>query len=103
MEIRVKNEIGKRYFYNFAPSNRKPMELLYKTLIIKQLGGGLNLRSKLLHIRYPRQGQWARSWIFLYRNYGLNGLNGYPYPSAARQHNYFCIHSVKSVQSVVES
>ena len=26
--------------------------------------GGVNLRSKLLHILYPRQGQWALSWIF---------------------------------------
>ena len=43
------------------------MNNLCKTLIIKQLKkeGGVNLRSKLLHILYPRQGQWARSWIFL--------------------------------------
>jgi hypothetical protein len=40
MEIRVKNEIGKRFFRNFAASNRKPMELLCKTLIIKQLVRG---------------------------------------------------------------
>jgi len=49
-EIRVTNEIGKRYFCNFAPSNRKPMELLYKTLIIKQLGGG---KSPLHTFAYP--------------------------------------------------
>ena len=40
MEIRVKNEIGKRYFCNFAASNRKSVNNLCKTLIIKQLVGG---------------------------------------------------------------
>ena len=66
MEIRVKNKIGKRYFCNFAASNWKPVEWLYKTLIIKQLGGGGSLLSKLLYIHYPRQGYRALSWIFLF-------------------------------------
>ena len=38
---------------------------------------GVNLRSILLCMCYPRQGEWALSWIFLYRNHGLHGLYGF--------------------------
>ena len=51
MIIRVKNEkIGKRYFCNFAASNRKSVNNLCKILIIKQLGGA---KSPLQTFAYP--------------------------------------------------
>ena len=44
---------------------------------IHRVEGGGKSPLQLLCMCYPRQGEWALSWIFLYRNHGLHGLYGF--------------------------